>query len=103
LCSLLIWALIFLFIYRCPFKWITGIDCPACGTSRAFICILKGDFKTAFCYHPLYPILAMETAYYVLVYTLEFKKLKLKSKIETVVSIITSILLLFVWVIKICF
>lgn len=82
---------------------ITGIDCPACGITRAFISALKGNFLTAFSYHPLYIILAVETAYYVLIYTFEFKKIKLSNKKELIIVMITSFLLILIWIIKICF
>jgi hypothetical protein len=31
----------------CWIKNLTGLPCPACGTTRAVICILKGDFALA--------------------------------------------------------
>lgn len=60
--------------------------------TRACISALSGNFKAAFTYHPLYIILAIETAYYILVYNFEFKKIKLNSKIEMVIGIITALL-----------
>lgn len=40
----------------CPIKFITGISCAGCGMTRAWISILKCDFKSAFNYHPLFLI-----------------------------------------------
>lgn len=40
----------------CPFKFITGISCPGCGMTRAYGCVIHGDFHRAFGYHPLFPI-----------------------------------------------
>lgn len=37
---------------RCPFKTLTGLDCPGCGSQRAFQALLKGDFATAWAYNP---------------------------------------------------
>lgn len=31
-----------IFFPRCPFKWITGWDCPGCGSQRAFHALLHG-------------------------------------------------------------
>ena len=49
---------VFLLAYRfgiilCPLKRFTGIPCPTCGSTRAVICALKGDFAGAFKYQPL--------------------------------------------------
>jgi hypothetical protein len=39
----------------CPFRWLTGMDCPLCGLSRAFGCLLTGNIAAALRYHPLAP------------------------------------------------
>jgi Protein of unknown function (DUF2752) len=36
----------------CPFKKITGIDCPLCGLQRSIIALLQGDFVASFKYQP---------------------------------------------------
>ena len=36
----------------CMFKNLTGLDCPGCGLSRAFICIAHGDMAAAWGYNP---------------------------------------------------
>lgn len=36
----------------CMNKWLFGLDCPGCGTQRAFALILKGDFIDAFYMFP---------------------------------------------------
>jgi len=38
---------------RCPFKALTGLDCPGCGSQRAVHAILHGDFREAFRYNAL--------------------------------------------------
>ena len=42
--------------YMCPFKFITGIPCPACGMTRACLAVTHGDFRSSFHYHPLWPV-----------------------------------------------
>ncbi len=37
----------------CPFKVITGIPCPGCGGTRAFLSILNGDILHALYINPL--------------------------------------------------
>ncbi|WP_222598234.1 DUF2752 domain-containing protein [Lentzea tibetensis] len=32
---------------RCPFNWLTGWDCPACGSTRMVHALLHGDFAAA--------------------------------------------------------
>ena len=39
----------------CPFKMITGFDCPFCGMTRAFVCIGHCDFISAVKYNPASP------------------------------------------------
>ena len=36
----------------CIFNQVTGIYCPACGMTRAFLSILHFDFKAAYQYNP---------------------------------------------------
>ncbi len=48
-------SLIAIMPVACLFKTVTGISCPACGMTRAFICILHFDFLEA-CYQNLLSI-----------------------------------------------
>jgi hypothetical protein len=42
----------------CPFKYITGIDCPGCGFQRSVLALLKGDVHQSFLlYPPTIPLL----------------------------------------------
>lgn len=41
----------------CPFRKLTGVPCPGCGMSRAWLAVLHGNFKEAFHYHPLFWII----------------------------------------------
>jgi hypothetical protein len=36
----------------CPFKAITGIDCPGCGMTRAIISLIEGNPGNALLYNP---------------------------------------------------
>jgi len=40
----------------CIFKRITGLPCPSCGMTRAFISLINGDINLAFTFHPLWPL-----------------------------------------------
>ena len=41
----------------CIFYNVTGVPCPGCGMTRAFIHLFKGDIKGALWFHPLFPII----------------------------------------------
>jgi len=47
-----------LHLLPCPFKYLTGIDCPGCGFQRSLIALLQGNFQKSFLiYPPTIPLL----------------------------------------------
>ena len=38
----------------CPIRLLTGISCPGCGMTRAWVNVLSGNFDKAFYYHPMW-------------------------------------------------
>ncbi|MFV3012618.1 DUF2752 domain-containing protein [Clostridium botulinum] len=38
----------------CVFNNSTGIPCPGCGLTRAYLCLFKGNLLEAFKFHPLF-------------------------------------------------
>ena len=40
--------------HGCPIRWITGIPCPGCGLSRAYLAFFRLVFREAFACHPLF-------------------------------------------------
>jgi hypothetical protein len=45
-------------LLACPFKYITGIDCPGCGLQRSFIELLEGNIRESFFLYPaLFPLI----------------------------------------------
>jgi hypothetical protein len=36
----------------CPFKYLTGIDCPGCGFQRSVLALLQGDLKGSLILYP---------------------------------------------------
>lgn len=38
----------------CPIRSLTGIPCPGCGMSRAWLAALRLDFAEAFSLHPMF-------------------------------------------------
>jgi hypothetical protein len=43
----------------CPFNALTGLPCPGCGLTRAFVCIAHGHLLEAVHWHPLAPVVFM--------------------------------------------
>lgn len=65
LCAVLlgVWVVVGL---PCPVRQLTGIICPGCGMSRAWLAVLRLDFAAAFWYHPLFlsvPVVAVFVLY----------------------------------------
>jgi hypothetical protein len=40
----------------CPFRAVTGMDCPFCGMTRATLAMSSGDVTGALAFHPLAPL-----------------------------------------------
>ena len=38
----------------CPIKFVTGVSCPGCGMTRAWLSVVHGDVHQAVAYHPLF-------------------------------------------------
>lgn len=53
-------AIVFLYVafdvlgIGCPIKFLTGISCIGCGMTRAWLSVLRLDWKSAFYYHPAF-------------------------------------------------
>lgn len=47
-------------LIACPFKAVTGIDCPGCGFQRSLIALFQGDlYKSWSFYPPTIPIILL--------------------------------------------
>lgn len=46
----------------CPIRFITGISCPGCGMTRAWLAVLRLDWAAAFQYHPLFWLVPLAVA-----------------------------------------
>lgn len=95
----LLLAVTLICFYRCPVKLVFGIDCPGCGMTRAFLAALRFDYKSAFDYHPLFPVFGLETVY-VFFHNIFPEKIYVPKKIEYIISICSLILLIAVWIIR---
>ena len=62
----LLLLLIFYQFTGCPIKLLTGISCPGCGMTRAWIQLLQLHPAAAFSYHPLFAVPVVFVVFYVL-------------------------------------
>lgn len=42
--------------HLCLFHWLTGLDCPLCGLTRAMFALVKGEWREALRYNALSPL-----------------------------------------------
>lgn len=77
----------------CYMKAFTGLPCPGCGMTRAWLCAFHLDFRSAFFYHPLFlsPVLVI---------ILLFLETSCHIKMPKWVYIILLILLIGVYIIR---
>ncbi len=90
-------AVILILFYKCPIKIIFGIPCPGCGITRAFLSLIRFDFKKAFEYHPLFPVVFIELMYFVFRDFIP-QKYKINEKFENTIFSITAVLMIAVWI-----
>ncbi len=45
--------------WACPLRSLTGVPCPTCGMTRAFVALASGDLATAVQQHAFAPVLAV--------------------------------------------
>lgn len=88
-----LYAFLYLVGITCPIKYTTGISCPGCGMTRAWISLLRGDVGKAFYYHPLF----MFPLIWAVVYLV---RNKLSKKFIDAVIWISIILFIIVYIIR---
>lgn len=53
-CIVFVYLCMFAVGITCPIKYVTGVSCPGCGMSRAWVHALTLHFTDALAYHPLF-------------------------------------------------
>ncbi len=56
LCGFVVLLAAYSLLIGCPLRQLFGIKCPMCGMTRAFLRLLRLDFRGAFSLHPLWPL-----------------------------------------------
>ena len=95
----LVFIIIVLFMcmsITCPIKYLTGISCPGCGMTRAFLCLFKLDFASAFYYNPSW-ILLVITALLLLVF-----KIKNIKRAQNITLAVFAVLVFGVYFYRMC-
>lgn len=82
----------------CPIKYFLHFDCPACGSTRAIISLLRGDIHSYFTYNPAsLPLLA------VVLFALHKRLFSLKRRTEMLILIPSAIYVFIVYIFRIIF
>lgn len=95
----LIFAILLLFVILnltsvgCPIHFFSGINCPGCGMTRAYLSLLHGNILSAFYLHPLFLIIPL----WIFIYFIFNKK---HPNYVNVFTKITVVLLLMVYIIR---
>jgi hypothetical protein len=83
----------------CIFRFLTGIPCPACGMTRAYLSLLNLDIKSAFYYHPLFFLIPI--VIYLIVSADEADK-RAKSR-KSLIMLVIIIIFLLTWIYRLFF
>ena len=93
----LIAVVVFFWIFNipCPTKRLIGMSCPGCGLSRAYFSVFKLNFRQAFWFHPLWPLMPLGMIAAIV--------LCIKNKLRTAATLLFCIFGIFitVWIIRI--
>lgn len=88
-----------LWMPKCPVRWLTGLDCPGCGSQRMIHALLHGDFAGAFRANAL---LLLMLPYLILLVTVTlFPRLRprLTRALTSRLSLRIATILIFAWAI----
>ena len=82
----------------CPIKYFLHFDCPACGSTRAIISLLRGDIRAYFTYNPVaLPLLA------VVLFALHKGLFNLKRRTEMLILIPSAVYVFIAYIFRIIF
>lgn len=88
------------FSYQCPFKKLTGLDCPGCGGQRAVHALLHLRFKEAFLFNPFLVIAGLYLVAVVIFNQLKGEKVaKIQRALASRTAVATYLTLMLIWAI----
>ena len=91
------WLVLYLLDIGCVFRLMTGIPCPGCGMTRAWLAALRLDFAAAIAYHPLF--WAVPIAFVLAFVREETTSVKVKRGIDIVIAVL-CVLVICVWIVR---
>lgn len=91
------WLALYLLDIGCVFRLMTGIPCPGCGMTRAWLAALRLDFAAAIAYHPLF--WAVPIAFVLAFVRDGTASNKLKRGIDIVIAVL-CVLVIAVWIVR---
>lgn len=91
------WLALYLLNIGCVFRLMTGIPCPGCGMTRAWLAALRLDFAAAFAYHPLFWVVPI--AFVLAFVREETTSGKVKRDIDIVI-VVLCVLVIAVWIVR---
>ena len=106
LCGILLLVIVYfsidpatsIFVPKCPFHYLTGLDCPACGVQRAAHSLLHGDIVTALRYNYF---LAISVPYFVAVLVTTFGRGRrmqaARQKVQHPIVVLIFLALMITW------
>lgn len=92
-CIVFVYVIFWVTGIGCPIKFLTGVSCPGCGMTRAYISLLHFDFHRAYSFHPLFWVPAVWVPIFI------FKN-KIPKKIYKVLVILTIIIFVAVYLFR---
>lgn len=91
------WLALYLLDIGCVFRLMTGIPCPGCGMTRAWLAALRLDFAAAIAYHPLFWVVPLA---FVLTFVRdEATSGKAKHGIDIAIAVL-CVLVVVVWIVR---
>lgn len=91
------WLALYLLDIGCIFRLMTGVPCPGCGMTRAWLAALRLDFAVAFAYHQLFWVVPI--AFVLAFVREEVASSKLKRGIDIAVTVL-CVLVIAVWIVR---
>ena len=84
--------------FGCPIKYFLHINCPACGSTRALVALLKGDTASYFFYNPIaLPLLL------IVLFALHKELFGLSRRTESLILIPSAAVVIVVYIFRLIF